>query len=139
MSDTSYDQFQLRRDEALRASARLLEAVERCADGGDDMLRDALIQRFEFTFEATWKAIKSYVEHLGLEAGSPRQAIRALIPARLADDEDELDAWFNMLEDRNLTSHTYIEALSVSVSERVARSHAPRLSAMAERLGALAW
>ena len=139
MSDRGYDQLELRRAEASRASVRLLEAVKRCADGGDDMLRDALIQRFEFAFEATWKAIKPYVEHLGLEAGSPRQAICSLIPARLVDDEDEVDAWLAMLEDRNLTSHTYIEALSVSVPERVARSHALRLSAMAERLGTLVW
>ncbi len=139
MSERGYDQFQLRSAEAMAASARLLEAVERCADLNDDLLRDGLIQRFEFTFEATWKAIKPYVERLGLEAGSPRQVIRSLIAARLADDEDEVDAWFRMLEDRNLTSHTYIEALSQSVSERIVQHHAARLAAMAASLGTLSW
>ncbi|MEB3222998.1 MAG: nucleotidyltransferase substrate binding protein [Candidatus Sericytochromatia bacterium] len=38
------------------ALMRLSEVLAR--DPADDIVRDAAIQRFEFTFEACWKAIK---------------------------------------------------------------------------------
>ena len=38
--------------------------------------QDATIQRFEFTFELSWKLMKSIVELDGLVAESPRSAFR---------------------------------------------------------------
>ena len=40
--------------------------------------RDASIQRFEFTFEAIWKAAQLYLATVeSLESGSPKSAIRS--------------------------------------------------------------
>ncbi|WP_130860548.1 nucleotidyltransferase substrate binding protein [Gracilibacillus phocaeensis] len=43
-----------------------------------DIIKDAAIQRFEFTFEATWKAAKQYLYDVeGLDIGSPKGVIRS--------------------------------------------------------------
>ena len=40
--------------------------------------RDAAIQRFEYTFEAVWKAGRLYLKEVeGLDIGSPKGVIRA--------------------------------------------------------------
>lgn len=41
------------------------------------IVRDATIQRFEYTFELAWKLFRKLAGIEGLEANSPRQAIRA--------------------------------------------------------------
>ena len=49
----------------VRASAdRLAEAV---AQPESELIRDATIQRFEFTFEVVWKTLKLYLERQGHE------------------------------------------------------------------------
>lgn len=42
-----------------------------------DIVRDAAIQRFEFSFELFWKALKARAENDGLRVVSPREALRA--------------------------------------------------------------
>lgn len=51
-----------RQAEALASAARLTEA---CALEKTELVRDAVIQRFEFTFEAVWKALKVYLVRQG--------------------------------------------------------------------------
>ncbi len=68
------------------------------------IIRDAAIQRFKYTFELTWKTFRKIAKIEGIETGSPRQAIRAVYDVRLIDD---IDLWFQMMDDRNRTSHTY--------------------------------
>lgn len=88
-------------------------AVERLADAlaqtKNEYLRDAAIQRFEFTFELAWKVMKTYAEQQGLEARSPREAIRAAFQTGLITEDP---GWLAMIELRNLTSHTYDEAIA---------------------------
>ncbi len=56
-----------------QATKRLDEALSRPKD---EFIRDAAIQRFELTFGLAWKVLKGYLEIQGLEARSPRMAIR---------------------------------------------------------------
>lgn len=55
----------------VNALSRLQEALEK--DISDDIIIDGIIQRFEFTFEQSWKAMKLYLEDQGIldEAVSP--------------------------------------------------------------------
>lgn len=70
------------------------------------LIRDASIQRFKYTFELAWKVFRRVSKIEGLETDSPRQAIRNAFQLGLIS---ETNAWFQFLEDRNLTSHTYNE------------------------------
>ncbi|MBE0618054.1 MAG: nucleotidyltransferase substrate binding protein [Proteobacteria bacterium] len=82
------------------------------------IVRDATIQRFEYTFELAWKLLRKVSKIEGLETASPRQAIRAAFDVKLIEDAD---AWFEMLEARNRTSHTYDAATAEEVYESAAR------------------
>lgn len=77
------------------------------ADGYQDIYLDLLVKRFEFTFEMSWKAIKRYLEFVGLESCyNPRSCFKEAYQQRLLDNEQ---IWLEMIEMRNLTSHVYDE------------------------------
>lgn len=78
----------------------------------DDVVRDAAIQRFEYTFEAVWKAAQMYMrEKEGLEQGSPKGVVRASLQVGLLTEEQARLA-LELVDDRNLTVHTYNEELA---------------------------
>lgn len=89
---------------ALEKAVRSLEDIHR--QKMDVYRRDGAIQRFEYTFELTWKMMQRVLKQQGIEAGSPKQVFRAALKIGLIDD---LDKWFDFLEKRNLTVHTYNE------------------------------
>lgn len=85
----------------------------------DDVNRDAAIQRFQFTFEAVWKAVQSHLRiNEGLEVGTPKGVIRASHQAGLLE-EPETEDLLMLVDDRNLTVHTYNEDLAVSLAKRL--------------------
>lgn len=94
----------------------------------DDIVIDATIQRFEFTYELSWKLMKAYLEYNGnLEATSPRKAIReAFREGMIAEGE----AWLKMLEDRNRTSHTYDEATALEIYMNIKNQYAGLFDAL---------
>ncbi len=108
-----------RLDVALKALVTLEELV-----GKTDVStieRDAAIQRFEYTFEATWKAAQLYLrEQEGLESGSPKGVIRASWQSGLLDEVSGRQALV-MADDRNLTVHTYNESLAKLLYSRLAQ------------------
>ncbi len=97
----------------IAAFLRLKESTEKVID---DLDRDGVIQRFEFTFEMFWKTIKILLEHEGFSCAGPRSCIKE--SARrgfLINGETLLD----MLEDRNKTSHIYDEPTANEIFDRV--------------------
>ncbi|MDI6804989.1 MAG: HI0074 family nucleotidyltransferase substrate-binding subunit [Bacteroidota bacterium] len=80
-----------------------------------DIVRDAAIQRFEFTFELFWKLVKAYLNFVeGIDCYSPKNCFRELLPVTLAS-EDEVELLLKMCDHRNLTSHVYDEEVSKEV------------------------
>jgi hypothetical protein len=64
-----------RTGERLALARRALGTLEELvgAPPASLLVRDAAIQRFEYTFEATWKAAQIYLREVeGLEVGSPK-------------------------------------------------------------------
>lgn len=111
------------------------KAVNRLADAlnqpKNEFIRDAAIQRFEFTFELAWKVLKTYLEREGLEARSPRAAIRGAFSVGLLPEDE---GWLAMLELRNLSSHTYNEDIAEKIyAELPAMLH--RFQALLAKLG----
>lgn len=94
--------------------------------------RDAMIQRFEYSFEAIWKAAKHYLYLVeGVEANSPKSVIRASFDAKLFNEEEAKQAMV-MADDRNLTSHTYNEQLANALFQRIHQHAAILQSWLAE-------
>ena len=94
----------------------------------DPVVRDAAIQRFEYTFEAVWKSAQMYLKSLeSLEAGSPKSAIRMSFQVGLLNEETARMAMI-MADDRNLTVHTYNESLAEQIYSRIG-NHAAVMTA----------
>lgn len=85
------------------ALARLEEALARPEDA---IVRDACIQRFEFTFEMAWRAIQARARAEGLDCVSPRDCFRTAFRLALIGQDAR---WLAMVEDRNRTTHLYDE------------------------------
>lgn len=83
--------------------------------------RDAAIQRFEYTCEAVWKVAQRYLlEVEGLSVGSPKGSVRASRDVGLLDDE-QATVGLEMIDDRNLTVHTYNEAVAEDIYSNLPR------------------
>ena len=106
------NKMMVKMDDLERALSRLKESLSRDPEK-DDIVIDATIQRFEFTYELSWKLMKSYLEYTGLtELSSPRSTIKAAFKEGIITDGE---LWLKMLEDRNRTSHTYDEATALDI------------------------
>lgn len=94
-----------------QALERLREVV---ALPEDDIVRDSIIKRFEFSFEAGWKAAYRWLRARGIDAD---EAAYAVIPLafkhRLIVEEA---GWGAMRKARNQTAHTYDQALARQVA-----------------------
>ena len=111
-----------------RSLERLSEALARSPD--DPLVVDASIQRFEFTFELFWKLARRLLARHGIDAASPRATLRHAYRLGWLDDEAR---WLGMLDDRNLTSHTYRETLAHEIFGRLP-DHAAALREAHSRL-----
>ena len=118
---------------ASRALASLQEALDRPEAKTDALVRDACIQRFEYTFEAGWKAAREYLsESEGLAANSPKATWRGLGEVGVLNTQQVVAALV-MTDDRNLTSHTYNESLAREIFGRLGE-HAALLAALLEEI-----
>jgi len=75
-------------------------------DGFEDIVLDLIVKRFEFTYEMSWKALKRYLDFLGIEAKSPRGVFKEAYAQGILKDER---IWLDMVEQRNISSHIYDE------------------------------
>ena len=93
---------------------------------------DAVIQRFEFTFEIAWKLMRVILLYRGKEVNSPRMAIKEGFKEKFFEDGD---GWIKMLDDRNLTSHTYKQDLAKEIYERIKNKHYVLLKELKVQMG----
>ena len=81
--------------------------------------RDSTIQRFEFTLEIAWKSVKSFLlEHEGVECRSPKGCMREFSATGYID-ADETVRLLQMIDDRNLASHTYHENIAEEIFKNI--------------------
>ena len=68
--------------------------------------KEGVIQRFEYCFELAWKSVKDYLEESGIVFAivAPRQVLKEAFAAKVLSDGQ---VWIDMLDHRNLLSHTY--------------------------------
>lgn len=120
-----------------RALAKLLEGVRLAQQRPlSELEQQGLIQAFEYTHELAWKTLKDFLESRGVRplygsCDTTREAFRAGL---LQDGE----VWMQMIESRNLTSHTYNESVAQQVASAVIGRYASELRSLCEHLEKLA-
>jgi nucleotidyltransferase substrate binding protein (TIGR01987 family) len=91
----------------------------------DELDKDGVIQRFEFTFELLWKALKIYLEYQGIIVRTPRESFMEAFRINIINDEK---IFLDMLEDRNNTSHIYDKKTSEKIFNRIKNIYAPEIA-----------
>ncbi|MBI2602774.1 MAG: nucleotidyltransferase substrate binding protein [Deltaproteobacteria bacterium] len=99
---------------------RALESLKKSIDQPkDEFTRDSTIQRFEYSFELSWKTLKRYFSlNQGLDESNVKNLFREAGKQKLIDS---IDSWFEYLRARNLTSHTYNENTAEEVYKAACR------------------
>lgn len=106
-----------KRDNANKAISSLEKALARDWEN-DEELRDAVIQRFEFSLETCWKLYKAIFEDEGVVLSSPKAAFRHMLQAGILT-KDQTEYSLKMVDDRNNTSHTYNKELADEIASRI--------------------
>lgn len=82
----------------------------------EEYSRAAVIQAFEYTFEVFWKTFQKIGQSEGVMIGSPKAAFAYAFQAGLIKHEN---IWLKLLNDRNMTTHTYHEMIAKEIYERI--------------------
>ena len=99
-----------------------------------DLLREGLIQRFEYTHELAWNVMKDYAAYQGfVDIRGSRDAVRYALSVGLIDDRK----WMNTIEDRNQSSHLYDGMAAESITTRVIGSYLPLFNQFKEKMKGL--
>lgn len=129
MDEPARERFELQRQTFARALARLGEVLQRTED---DVVRDAMIQRFEFTYEMAWKSLFRYLVGQGENVAAKAWDVLPLaFESRLIA---EADVWDRMRKLRNDTSHEYTEAKAIEASAFIRAQAHPAFQALADEL-----
>ena len=110
MNSDKYNRNLRNLEKALIQLGKALEEVE------SPIVRDACLQRFEFSYELLWKTLKIFLEDIhGVRAVSPRQVFKEAFALSLIEKEE---TFVEMIESRNTLSHTYSEEQAMKIYER---------------------
>jgi nucleotidyltransferase substrate binding protein (TIGR01987 family) len=101
-----------------KAFSQLQEAVELARQRPLSKLEEqGLIQAFEFTHELAWNTMKDFLDERGVQNlyGSKDTTREAFRTGLIENGE----AWMDMIQSRNLTSHTYDEATATKIAAAI--------------------
>ena len=101
-----------------KAFSQLKEAVELARRRQLSKLEArGLIQGFEYTHELGWNTLKDFLEAQGTQNlyGS-RDTARAAFKAGLIENGE---IWMDMIQSRNLTTHTYNESTAAQIVQAI--------------------
>lgn len=89
----------------------------------DEMIKEGLIQRFEYTHELAWNVMKDYSAYQGNNSvGGSRDATREAFQLQLVTDGK---VWMEMIGSRNKTSHTYNEQTAEEIYSKILNEYYP--------------
>ena len=115
------NRFQNKLENFSNSVQRLNEAIEELKKSNNSIIRDGVIQRFEFTVELAWKTTREFLIDQGFsEINTPQAVMKEAFTYGIVDDGQK---WIMILEDRNLTSHIYSESVSIEISHRICNNH----------------
>lgn len=100
----------------------------------DDIYQDAIIKRFEFTFELAWKTLREAMLEQGynIPFASPKGVLSSAFESGIIENED---VWLSMLSDRNVSVHDYGRDQASAVAERISEKYAKELHRLCKLIG----
>ena len=112
-----------------RAVALLHEPIDHGVEGLSTLEKEGMIQRFEFALELGWKTLKDYLDYEGLVIApvTPRNVVKEAFGAGILPDGQ---VWIDMIDHRNLLSHTYDEKTFEAAVLAVRDRYFPALEAL---------
>ncbi len=116
-----------------KAFNQLTVAVDQYPDL-NDMEKEGMVQRFEYTYELAWKTLKDYLESQEVEAKFPRDVIKMAFQYEIIKDGE---VWMDMLERRNEMSHTYNETYFKNVVELIGGPYFQAINQVMSKLESL--
>lgn len=110
-----------------RAYVLLRQALQNGPSALSLLEKEGVIQRFEYSFELAWKTVKDFLEEGGLVISpvTPRQVLKDAFAARLIADGQ---VWIDMLDHRNLLSHTYDFSVFEKAVDAIAGRYLPAMT-----------
>lgn len=86
-------------------------------DDLEEIIKEGLIQRFEYTYELAWNLMKDYAEYQGkTEIKGSRDATREAFKMKLINNSE---LWMDMLMSRRATSYTYNEDTAEEILQKI--------------------
>ncbi len=118
-----------------KAIAQLETGLQTTATNpADDLHRDGVIQRFEYTMDLAWKLLQRYLrEHFQVQDAAIRSKKDIFREAARLQLIDDAERWIGHYEARNETSHDYNHEKAEAVFER-AKMFLPDAQALLEVL-----
>ena len=94
--------------------------------------QQGLIKAFEYTFELAWNTLRDLLRSQGNTTllGS-RDTLREAFRLGLIDAGE---SWMLMIQDRNLTSHSYNRATADAIAAQIINSYLPCFQQLSQRL-----
>lgn len=116
----------------LKALSQLTSALSVHDETAESLIKEGILQRFEFTHELAWKVMKDYLEYEGHQGitGS-RSASRLAFSLGIIVDGQ---VWMDMIESRNRTVHTYDERVLEQEFSKVQRHYAKAFQQFAVKM-----
>lgn len=117
----------------VKAFAQLEEAVKLSRQRELSKLeQQGLIQAFEYTHELAWRTMRDFLRERGVQNlyGS-KDATREAFKAGLIDNGE---VWMEMIQSRNLTSHTYNEETAAIIFSAIVDNYFAEFAAFRERM-----
>ena len=100
-----------------------------------DLEKQGVVQGFEFTFELAWNVMKDYLEEQGIvKIIGSKNAIRHAFNKGLIDDGE---TWMDMINDRNLASHTYDEDTFNDIFNAIINIYYTQFNKLVEKMNSL--
>lgn len=101
-------------EKALKTLEIVLQALNQDSDSIINKM--ATIQAYEVAFELAWKTLKDFLSQKGVIVTFPRDVIKEAFSYEIIEDGE---TWIKMLDDRNLTTHTYDETKTNQVVNNI--------------------
>jgi nucleotidyltransferase substrate binding protein (TIGR01987 family) len=120
------DILNAKRQAVMQALACLQESLEFLQAHKHDRLsykiaRNSAIQCFEFSIDTIWKFLNLYAiqqHEIAVENPTPKKVFRQCCISGLITQE-ELTTLINIIDDRNITSHTYHEEAAEEICQKL--------------------